>query len=83
MELFWICFGVFFKCFSKHTLIFTLKLCAESSMYPFGSCFKGTLPHILFLVLLICYLFMLALKLRATFYKAALSFPVTLSIFQP
>lgn len=32
-----------------------MKLCAASSMYPFGSCFKGTLSHILFLVLLICY----------------------------
>lgn len=68
MELIW---G--FLCFSKHTLIFMLKLWAISSTSPSGSCFKGTVAHILFLVLLICYLLMLTLKFRATFDEVVLS----------
>lgn len=67
MELIW---G--FLCFSKHTLIFMLKLWAISSTSPSGSCFKGTVAHILFLVHLICYLLMLTLKFRATFDEVVL-----------
>lgn len=74
--LFCCCCWFLFVCFlyfSKHIFIFMLKLWATSSTSPFGSTFKGTVAHILFLVLLICSLLMFTLKFRATFYKAALS----------